>query len=322
MNLLSINTLKVLRRLQTLSKPESPSFGRNWKMFPNKEDASNLSSQSLLSNKPTMIARLGSTELSCMINYLGVMQSEKYKSIKGYISHKTPPWWWNSSIINQMQNWSGFFPARVDKIEQFCELMIADLANVDILGSWLKEESFFADELLHAKKVMLEDLEPFFTPNPWTKALENKKVLVVHPFAETIKSQYQQREKLFDNGLLPAFDLEVIPAVQSIAGQKTEFVDWFAALDSMKEQIANRDFDVCILGCGAYGFPLASFVKNMGKQSIHIGGATQLLFGIKGKRWEEFIVYPYTNLFNDYWVRPNETETPKKSTAVEGGCYW
>ncbi len=322
MNKISINTLKILKRLHAITQPEASNFGRNWKMFPNKEYASNLISQSLLSNKPTMIARLGANELTCMVNYLGVTQPEKYKSIKGYVSNQKPPWWWNSSTISQMQKGAGFFPTRKDKIEKFCELMITDLANVDILGSWLKEESFFAEELLHAKKVMLEDLEPFFTPNPWTKALENKKVLVVHPFSETIKSQYQQREKLFDNGLLPAFDLEVIPAVQSIAGQKTEFEDWFAALDSMKEQIAKRNFDVCILGCGAYGFPLASFVKNMGKQSIHIGGASQLLFGIKGKRWEQFIVYPYTNLFNEYWVRPNQNETPQKSNSVESGCYW
>ena len=169
---------------------------------------------------------------------------------------------------------------------------------------------------------MLEDLEPIFTKNPWTKALEGKKVLVVHPFVDSITSQYQRKEKLFDNNVLPDFDLEVIPAVQSIAGQKTEFKDWFQALDSMKEQIAKRDFDVCILGCGAYGFPLASFVKNMGKQSIHMGGVTQLLFGIKGKRWEQYIVYPYSNLFNEYWVRPNQNETPQQSKVVEGGCYW
>lgn len=291
-------------------------------MFPNKDYSSTLIAQALESSSPCMIARLGSTELSCMINYLGVKHPDTYKSLRGYITSQTPPWWWNQSSVTQMQQWSGFFPARVDKIEQFCELMIKDLPNVDILGSWLKEESFFQSELSNAKKVVLEDLEPFFTPNPWTKALEGKKVLVVHPFVKTIESQYLRREKLFDNCLLPQFDLAVIPAVQSIAGQKTEFSDWFAALNSMKEQIAKRHFDVCILGCGAYGFPLASFVKNMGKQSIHMGGATQLLFGIRGKRWEQFIVYPYANLFNEYWVRPNESETPQQAKVVEGGCYW
>lgn len=322
MNIISINSLKALKRIHFIAKPDNSKYGRNWRMFPNKEYASELISNALLSNKPQMIARLGSTELSCMINYLGVKHPETYKSIKGFITNQTPPWWWNPSIVDQMQRWSGFFPAQIDKIEQFCELMIADLPNVDILGSWLKEESFFQPELSNAKKVMLEDLEPFFTKSPWTKVLEGKKALVVHPFVDSIKSQYQRKEKLFDNNLLPDFDLEVIPAVQSIAGQKTEFKDWFEALDSMKEQIAKRDFDVCILGCGAYGFPLASFVKNMGKKSIHMGGVTQLLFGIKGKRWEQYIVYPYSNLFNEYWVRPNQNETPQQSKVVEGGCYW
>lgn len=314
--------LKLLRRLHAIFSAETSAFGRNWKMFPAKDYASNLIRDALLSPEPVMVARLGSTELQCMVNYLGVMQPDKYKNFKGYITSQTPPWWWNDSIITQMQNWSGFFPARVDKVEQFCEMMIADLTNVDILGSWLKEESFFGRELSGAKKVMLEDLEPFFTSQPWTWALEGKKVLVVHPFAETIKNQYAQRERLFDNNLLPEFELEVIPAVQSIAGQQTEFDDWFAALSFMKEEISKRDFDVCILGCGAYGFPLASFVKNMGKKAIHLGGVTQLLFGIKGARWEEYIVYPYANLFNDAWVRPGHTETPTKAKIVESGCYW
>lgn len=291
-------------------------------MFANKTYSSELISQALLSNKPVMIARLGSTEMLCMTNYIGVKNPAKYKSIKGYISNKTPPWWWNKSAISQIQNWSGFFPPQIDKVEQFCELMIKDLSNVDILGSWLKEEAFFSRELSNSKKVMLEDLEPFFTQNPWTMALENRKILVVHPFATTIKRQFQRREQLFDNGLLPQFELDVIQAVQSIAGQKTEFKDWFAALDSMKEQISKKDFDVCILGCGAYGFPLASYVKNIGKQSIHLGGATQLLFGIKGARWEQYIVYPYANLFNEFWVRPDENETPDNSKVVEGNCYW
>ena len=314
--------LKAAKKIHTIFNPSNSKFGRNWSMFPTKDYSSSLIAQALESSSPCMIARLGSTELSCMINYLGVKHPNTYRSLSGYITSQTPPWWWNQSSISQMQRWSGFFPARIDKIEKFCELMIYDLPNVDILGSWLKEESFFQAELANAKKVMLEDLEPFFTPNPWTKALEGKKVLVVHPFVHTIKSQYARREQLFDNGLLPQFELEVIPAVQSIAGQKTEFADWFSALDSMKEKIAKCNFDVCILGCGAYGFPLASFVKNMDKQSIHMGGATQLLFGIKGKRWEQFIVYPYANLFNEYWVRPNESETPQQSKVVEGGCYW
>ena len=69
---------------------------------------------------------------------------------------------------------------------------------------------------------------------------------MVHPFAKTIKSQFERREKLFENDLLPPFELEVIKAVQSIAGHETEFENWFVALDHMKEQMAKWDFDICI----------------------------------------------------------------------------
>jgi hypothetical protein len=75
------------------------------------------------------------------------------------------------------------------------------------------------------------------------------------------------------------------------------------------------------IGAGAYGLPLAAFVKEQGRQAVHVGGATQLLFGVKGRRWEaesEDVVA----LFNDYWVRPSAEETPAGASLVEGGCYW
>lgn len=43
------------------------------------------------------------------------------------------------------------------------------------------------------------------------------------------------------------------------------------------------DYDICLIGCGAYGFPLAAHAKRKGKKAVHLGGALQLLFGIKGK---------------------------------------
>ena len=53
----------------------------------------------------------------------------------------------------------------------------------------------------------------------------------------------------------------------------------------MIKEIQMQEFDLCLIGCGAYGLPLAAAVKKMGKQAIHIGGSLQLLFKIKGKCW-------------------------------------
>lgn len=77
----------------------------------------------------------------------------------------------------------------------------------------------------------------------------------------------------------------MIRAVQSLGGN-SQFKDWFEALEYMKTEIDKVDYDICLIGAGAYGFPLAAHVKRQGKQGVHLGGALQLLFGIKGKRWE------------------------------------
>jgi hypothetical protein len=311
----------VRRKVNWILHPESKPQLRNWKLFSNKDYANQLIYETLISDKPCMIARFGSTEMLNLINYLGV-KKDKFKNSQTYIKGQSPPWWWERKSIMQLKNWSGFFPANQQNVERFCECMIKDIPEIDILGSWLLNERYFAEELKNAKQIVLEDMEPFFASNPWTRALEGKKVLVVHPFAESIVKQYKKRDVLFANNLLPKFELKAIKAVQSLGGQHPDFRDWFEALEFMKTKIDEIDYDICIIGAGAYGFPLAAHVKRSGKKAIHLAGVTQLLFGIKGKRWEEYIVWPYMNLFNEHWIRPQDSEKPTSANIVEGACYW
>ena len=290
------------------------------------ENGNKIIYEALIDSQPKMIARLGATEMLCLYNYLGVKKALYQQKFFSYIKGETPPWWWNQSSLKQLKEWSGFFPTTESAVESFCELMITDMPECDVLGSWLPEEKFFKSELQASRKIMLEELTPFFaTTTPWTKALENKKVLVVHPFTNTIAKQYKKRELLFDNNLLPHFELITLKAVQSIADEKTPFSTWFDALNYMSDQIDKVDYDICILGCGAYGFPLAAHIKRKGKKAVHLGGATQLLFGIRGKRWEDENYnkqYNYSALMNEYWVRPSEDEIPDGAKKVEGACYW
>ena len=63
-----------------------------------------------------------------------------------------------------------------------------------------------------------------------------------------------------------------------------------------------------------------SDVKKLNKQAIHIGGGLQILFGIKGRRWD---VHPeISQLYNDSWVRPSNNEKTLNIDVVEGGTYW
>ena len=326
MNKLSILTLKALRTVYSKafgSKLEKPQHEQD------PEKASQIIYDALLSDKPCMIARFGSNELNALINYQSI--TNESKSIFGYISGKQFDWWWNDGIVKNLHEVAGFFPATPKKLEQFCELILEDIPEVNILGSWLAEEQLFEKELINAKKVHLRLLEPYWATNHWSKALEGKKVLVVHPFVSDIEKQYEKKELLFKNNILPDFELTTIKAVLSLADEKTEFKDWFDALDYMKAEIDKVDYDICLIGCGAYGFHLAAHVKRMGKKGFHYGGALQLLFGIRGKRWEDpnYGVKEwgipkglYANLMNEHWIRPGHSEKPKNAQAVEGACYW
>jgi hypothetical protein len=273
--------------------------------------------------KPAMIARIGSNEITCIANYLSVKSGDK--SLLKYIQGKLQPWWWNTSVIEQMEQCAGFFPPEIAAIERFCELMVKDIPQVDLLGSWLPLENLFDAELRDCIKVDLELLNPYFSHRPWTRTLQGKVVLVIHPFAASIEAQYRKRELLFKDDLLPGFALKTIKAVQSIAGEATEFADWFAALDSMKQQMDRADYDIALIGCGAYGLPLAAHAKRQGKKGFHIGGSLQLMFGIRGKRWENpnyNPFYDYSKLVNEHWIKPAEEERPRASDKVENACYW
>jgi hypothetical protein len=291
-------------------------------MLNDHDKAANVIYNFLVDDEPRMIARFGANELSCLMNYKGVRKNDR--NIIRYIRGKSLEWWWNENIIQLMHTGAGFFPPEAGKIEKFCELMMDDIAYIDALGSWLPGEKMFDEELKHVIKLNLLTLDPYWATEPWTRALEGKNVLVVHPFAKTIETQYLKREYLFKNNMLPEFNLKTVKAVQSIAGNKTPFADWFEALDYMKDQIDGIGYDICLIGAGAYGFPLAAHVKRSGKKGFHIGGSLQLLFGIRGKRWENNYhhIYDYRDLVNKYWVRPGEDEKPVNAELVEDGCYW
>lgn len=282
----------------------------------------------LMSDSPCMICRFGSTELSTVHNYLGVINPNP--SLWRFIQYKEPCWWWNNGIIETIRDFSGVFPAKAEICARFAQLMLEDIKQVDILGSWCRDEAFVIDRMPNAELVHLLCLEPYFAKNPWSRALAGKRVLVIHPFSKQIESQYVNRDKLFkDKRVLPDFELRTVTAVQSLGGNGNQFKDWFEALEYMKKEIDKEEYDIALIGCGAYGFPLAAHCKRTGHKAVHLAGALQLFFGIKGKRWEDpqcwsniLGVNGYVNLFNEWWVRPGEFGKPKNAQKVEGSCYW
>ena len=267
--------------------------------------------EKIQTGEPFMAGRFGATELSAIKTFDFELKTK-------YIN-----------AMNQLQMWSGMFPADIDIGFQFLHLMKESIPQADVMGIWmLPFEDYYLKKYGSSviKTTYLLDLEPWSAPDiPWSAALKGKKVLVIHPFTETIETQYKRREEIFPGtDILPEFELKTLKAVQTVAGQKDERFDtWFDALEWMYQEAMKIDFDIAIIGCGAYGFPLAAKIKQTGKQAIHLAGATQLLFGIKGKRWEENETFAYVQkYFNDAWIYPDTKDRPKNAQIVEGGCYW
>jgi len=281
----------------------------------------------LMGDKPCMIGRFGGQEMNTAINYMFI--SGRYPhSIWKYIQGEGWEWWWNNHTLKLMEIWCGFWPATYENAEKYSKLLIEDSKSIDITASLYREEWYYREEIKNVKKISFFAFEPFFSKNPWTKALAGKKVLVVHPFARSIGEQYStKRDKLFENPeILPAFKLITYIPVQSLGGNPN-YVDWFDALHHMEDDIDAIDYDIAILGCGAYGYELAAHIKRQGKKAVHLGGVTQLLFGVKGNRWEnpteKMCQYgDYRKIINEYWVKPLAEETPSGANKVEGACYW
>jgi hypothetical protein len=265
---------------------------------------------------PFMVARLGFGELMCISYFL------RWRRLR---AAKLP---YPQSVRRAMIVNAGVFPADDAHLDRFAAAFLAAVSQTDVMAVWLNrnEPRILETYCPTAQLVQLACLEPWHYSKPWSAELAEKVVLVVHPFAQSIESQYREhRQRLFPNpSVLPSFELKTLRAVQSIAGHSAGFTNWFDALAHMCDQISREQYDIAIIGAGAYGLPLAAFVKSQGRQAVHMGGATQILFGIKGRRWE---VDPWHSsrvggLFNESWVRPLPEETPERSDLIENGCYW
>lgn len=264
----------------------------------------------IMSGQPFMAGRFGANELSA-IRIFDFSVFWKYKI-----------------VLKHLCEGAGFFPDSIEEGKAFSKLMIESIPEVNIMGIWMQPfEDYYLKRYSNKnlKMTYLLDLEPWSVKNPWSAALKGRKVLVIHPFTETIQKQYARRELIYPGtDILPEFELKTLKAVQTVAGEQDErFASWFEALNWMYQEALKIDFEIAIIGCGAYGFPLAVKLKQAGKQSIHLAGATQLMFGIKGRRWEENGAFAYVQkYFNDAWVYPCENERPRQAKKVEGACYW
>lgn len=279
----------------------------------------------------SFIELLLSNELPFAVSRPGGTESE---GLRFFLQHRLNPL--STSFRQRYPKWfrkagpelSGITYSNAEDLDDFCAEYLAGILDADALGfgSYALGSLGIIEVQAHrgVPSFPINLLEPLEAvrqgQRPWTLALASKKVLIVHPFAETIQSQFARRGQIRGvKDFLPEFRLQtVIPPVTFAGVGSTK--PWMSHYQELVRKVALEDFDVALIGAGAYGLPLAGAIKRSGRQAIHLGGALQLLFGIIGRRWEEHPLLK--GVSDDTWVRPGVNETPRGASLVEGGTYW
>jgi hypothetical protein len=275
------------------------------------------------------IGRLGGSEA----RYLGALYQKKHS--KTYGSLLRPPSWYNLRKRRlEISSGAGFYFESFSEENQFLEIYLDCLDNVDVLGIWGTAFAWIEHMGIRNSKLNIPvgATAPWIEKYPydqqdlnkqnsaWSETLSSRKILIISPFTKSIQTQYQQIDKVFPTKNFPKFNIDFITSPMTFNGENSCGLTWFENLDLMKEKMNKTDFDIALIGAGAYSFPLAIHAKKIGKVGIHTGGGLQLFFGVLGNRWKnsEYVF----KFVNDFWKYPSLEETPINSNSVEKSAYW
>lgn len=169
---------------------------------------------------------------------------------------------------------------------------------------------------------------------PWTKWLQNKTILIVHPFVDSMKANMHNLNAIWSNANVigaPSSCIPINPAnfkfVRARLPVKSPKIPWVDALEDLKQEISRSGhFDVALLGCGGFGMPLLSYIKSLPHKpsGLYVGGALQLYFGIHGSRWfsneEGYAVWK--PVYTDAWTWPLESDVSFSTVGlIEDSSY-
>ena len=262
-------------------------------------------------HKPAAIGKIGSSEMAALRHYWRRADS----------SGDCECWGWEARNLYRI---AGVYPREARVFSSFCRIYAEALTHLDVLAVWFNFGENAARRRFAPKATLtaLRGIEPYYHERPWSQHLAGRRVLVVSPFADTIQEQYHRRQQFWraKPEVLPEFQLVTLRSPLSAYLIAPQYPDWFAALDAMCKQMASLAFDVALVGAGAWSIPLVAHAKSLGAWAIHLGGATQVLFGVKGKAWERN--EKITAFFNEAWTRPSAAERPEGVQKIEGGSYW
>lgn len=230
---------------------------------------------------------------------------------------------------------SGLFPTDPATILEFSNFHAHASQSLDFLG--LVGGRLEADVLnlldYQGRTISMLEMEPDRSipdnsEGCYLPALRDKRVLIVSSMADLLCSRANESTflatwaKTQKPWFYPAEVTSLsFPYAYDIDTQR-HFGHSMNLLDWILERINPDDFDVALIAGGGLGIPIASAIKTMGRCAIALGGALQVLFGVRGKRWREDNEWKQ-NYFTDAWIDTPQNLVPRMLPGTaDGGAYW
>ena len=129
-------------------------------------------------------------------------------------------------------------------------------------------------------------------------------------------------EKIYGIDLFPECSFVFLKPPQTNGSNPSR--DFSLELEDFCEKIKEikDDFDIALCSCGGYGNLVCSYIYDLKKSAIYVGGALQMYFGVYGERWIKENPDIMKLYLNKYWSRPKNNEKPKNHDKIENSCYW
>jgi hypothetical protein len=228
----------------------------------------------------------------------------------------------------------GVFPGEARFYLAFNEFYMGHVRNIDSLGI-----CYIPGELELIKYYKLSnDLMWFVDQEPDKSApnddrrcylplFRDRKILVICPFAGFLRERATRDvfEQVWSKTGKKWFYPSSVEALEFPYGFSSDthsrYPTVFQLFDEVAAEIEKRDFDIALIGAAGLAIPFASFVKNLGKIAIDLGGALQILFGVSGRRWANFEELK-RDIFNEHWTYLPPRYLPKERNVCDNLAYW
>ena len=234
----------------------------------------------------------------------------------------------------KIKNNAGIKLSSMESIQHYSLLFLEAFSLCDIYASWAPFDCVYQsyptshtvlNNMFQEKDTIYSevfDIYHYIYSTPWTFALKNKRVLMVSPFEESIKTKIDNRKDIYGIDLFPGCEIITIKPPQTQGDEESaefdiELINFFKRLDEIKDK-----YDVALVSCGGYGNLVCSYIYKCGKSAIYVGGVLQMYWGILGTRWFENRPDIIRLFLNKSWNRPTNNEKPKNHNNIENSCYW